>query len=109
MTFEVKTRWAVTPDCYLSVGQYERGKHIAISIWSESEGPFADLTVNLDKVKRFPRNYAFVDVNNFPEAEAMIKQLGIGTRIENEFGFSGYCAYPLYQFDEEAIKKWMEG
>ena len=107
-TFEVKIRWSTTPDCYLSVEKYAANDHIAISIWSESEGPFADLTVNLSETAKYPKHYGYVDVNNFPEATALIERLGIGKWTGGLFS-SGFCTYPLYEFDEEALKKWTEG
>ncbi len=56
---------------------------------------YADLTVNLDIP--LPPNQAYVDVNNFPEAESFIQErkLGESTGI---YGRSGFCKYPLYVF-----------
>lgn len=106
--FEVTTMWSTTPDCFLSVDSYADNDHVAISIWSESEGPFAGLTVNLPQTKRYPKNFGFVDVNNFPQAEALIERLGIGTDT-GHLGSSGFCVYPLYEFDMKALKDWTEG
>ena len=104
-TFEVTTMWSTTPDCFLSVDSYADNGHVAISVWSESEGPFAGLTVNLPETKNYPTNYAFVDTNNFPEAPEMIRRLRIG-KYTGRMAVSGYCMYPLYQFDETALKEW---
>ena len=107
MTFTVKTRWGDYPNCILKQAQYTTNNHIAISIVSLEEGPFSNLTVNLDDTKRYPENYGFVDTNNFPEAESLILQLGIGEET-GIIGGSGFCLYPLYKFDYDAIKKYTE-
>ena len=107
-TFEVKTMWSTTPDCYLSVSKYEINDHISISIWSKSEGPFANLTVNISRTSCYPKHFGYVDTNNFPEGTALIERLGIGKWTGKIFS-SGFCTYPLYEFDEEAIKAWTEG
>jgi len=105
-TFDVHTMWGIEKDCTLSVGKYDNNGHIAIQIWCE-DGPFATLTVNLPATKKLPMNQAFVDTNNFPGGPALIKQLGIGKRIAGS-AVSGFCSYPLYEFDEEALRNWAE-
>jgi len=107
-TFEVTTMYSTTPDCYLEADEYAEGGHVALSVWSESEGPFANLTVNLDSTKLYPKNFNFVDTNNFPQAIELIQRLGIG-RPTDRCGYSGFCSYPLYEFDMDAIKAWTEG
>lgn len=105
MTFEVNTMWGTTPDCFLNVSRYSNNDHIAISVWSESEGPFSGLTVNLRETIRYPKNFGYVDTNNFPGAEELIERLGIGKWTGGLFS-SGFCTYPLYEFDEKAIERW---
>ena len=100
-TFEVKTPWATTPDCTLAVSRYANNDHIAISIWCE-DGPFADLTVNLPDVKRYPKNFGYVDTNNFPQGVQLIMRLGIG-KLTGTYASSGYCSYPLCEFNEAAV------
>ena len=62
--------------------------------------PFATLTVNLSK--KLPANRAYVDTNNCPWAEEFIEENGLG-EFCGSFGFSGYCMYPLYEFDMEVL------
>ena len=62
--------------------------------------PFATLTVNLGK--GLPENQAFVDINNCPWAEEFIEENGLG-KDTGRIGASGYCFYPLYEFDMEVI------
>ena len=106
-TFEVKTPWATTPDCTLAVSRYANNDHIALGIWCE-DGPFADLTVNLPDVKRYPKNFGYVDTNNFPQGLELIERLGIG-KWTGILKPSGWCTYPLYEFDEAVLKEWTEG
>ena len=74
---------------------------------------YSDLTVNLGSdignETIMPRSCGFIDVNNFPAAERFIAENGLGTPYkrfgEQVYGYSGYCEYPLYRFDEEALKQ----
>lgn len=100
-TFDVHTRFGTEKDCAFSVGRYADNDHIAISIWC-ADGPFADLTVNLPETIRYPKNYGYVDTNNFPEAPELIERLGIG-KWTGGLCSSGFCTYPLYEFDEAAV------
>lgn len=106
-TFEVETMFSHYGHCTLSQSEYTNNGHIALSIWCE-DGPFADLTVNLDTTKKYPKNYGYVDTNNLPISMALIKRLGIGTWT-GITDYSGWCEYPLYEFDLEKIKEYTEG
>ena len=107
MTFDFETRWGLQHGCTLRADRYANNNHIAISVWCE-DGPYADLTVNLNSTSKWPDFYGFVDVNNFPEAEYLIKKLKIGKPVEGGFGFSGMCAYPLYRFNITKIEEYTE-
>ena len=106
-TFEVKTPYSYEPECVLVLNKYANNQHIALSVWCE-DGPFADITVNLPETKRYPKNFGFVDTNNFPQAHRLIEQLGIG-KPTGTYAQSGWCYYPLYEFDIDKIKEWTEG
>ncbi len=105
-TFEVRTQWSHCTDCVLTLNRYADNDHIAVCVYSLSEGPFAHLTVNLDATDEFPKNFGFVDTNNFPEAEELIDQLKIG-KITEYRAQSCFCVYPLYEFDEKAIEEYV--
>lgn len=106
-TFEIETAWSHYDNCTLSQSEYANNGHIALSVWCD-DGPLADLTVNLDTTKKYPKNYGYVDTNNFPTATMLIYRLGIGTWTGTT-GQSGWCEYPLYEFDLEKIKEYTEG
>ena len=105
MTFDVKTRWATYPKCYLRIGKYANNDHVAISVWSAEEGPIADITVNIRGIENCLPDCSCVDVNNFPEATRIIKELGIGKYRGCEL-VSGWCAYPVYEFDMEKLNQY---
>ena len=105
MTFTTKTRWAKYDGCFLQANQYADNCHIALSVWSYEEGPIADLTVNIGDTRFYSENCGFVDTNNFPDGIALIEQLGIG-KPTGIIGYSGFCSYPLYEFNLEAIEKY---
>ena len=105
--FTINTRYGTVSDCVLTMDRYTDNNHIAVSIFSLSEGPYARLTVNLPGVESFPENFSFVDSNNFDQAEDVIDQLGIG-KVTQWRTCSGFCTYALYEFDEDKIKEYME-
>ncbi len=80
--------------------QYWDNKNLAIELFDPEEGPFARLTVNLGK--KLPDNQAYVDVNNCPWAERFIEENGLGEH-QDKFGISGYCVYPLYEFNMDKV------
>ena len=105
MTFDFESRWGLQRGCTLSIGRYANNNHIAISVWCE-DGPYANMTVNMNSTSLWPDFYGFVDVNNFPEAEYLIRKLKIGKPVEGEFGISGMCEYPLYRFYITEVEKY---
>lgn len=91
-------------DCFLEARSYSYNDRLALLVQSWSQGPMAVLTVNLaDEPVSGMR--AFLDTNNVPDATSLVERLGIGedTGIR---GKSGYCTYPLYEFDLEKIWKY---
>lgn len=88
-------------------GNYVSNRSLAIEVLYHDEEydcdmPFARLTVNLND-KNLKPNQAYVDTNNtgnlidYLEAEGVAKFAGVCKP-------SGYCLYPLYEFDELFLK-----
>lgn len=94
-TYKLNTMWGTTETITMTVRQYDRPQNLAIQLWCE-DGPYATMTVNLGK--KLPADMAYVDTNNFPEAESFIKKHRLG-KPTGKYGYSGFCTYPLYQFD----------
>ena len=105
MTFNLRTAYCTYGNCNLETAEYENGR-LYIGIYND-EGPIADITVNIPNLEVPHGSYAFVDTNNFPEAETAIMEMGIG-EFAGYIGRSGYCRYPLYKFDMEAVHDYME-
>lgn len=95
-TYTLKTQWGTTEKVTLEVTRYATKPHnLAIQLWCD-DGPYATLTVNLGKMLESDK--AYLDTNNFPEAEAFVKKYKLAEPTGN-YAFSGFCAYPLYKFD----------
>ena len=93
--------WGQSYRVKMAVDRYVTNKNLALPMWCE-DGPFATLTVNLDE--KLPGNQAYVDVNNCPWAEDLIRQYEIGKPL-GRVRPSGWCVYPLYEFDLDRIKE----
>ena len=108
--FDVKTRWATYKDCYVTVDKYRATGATAIQIWNETEGPIATLTVCLPQYVRMDGDdrYTFLDTNNFPEGEDVVVENGLG-EMTGDFGFSGYCAYPVVKLNMDAVNAHVRG
>ncbi len=104
MTFDITTAYARYEGCTLTSAAYANNGHIYIGIENE-EGPIANLTVNISGIEAYPQDCGAVDTNNFPEAVELIARLGIGTLVG--YGASGFCTYPIYRFDTEAVARYV--
>ena len=83
---------------------------MALSLFSaEDDELYTTLSVNLPKHDEIRVNQTFIDTNNNPGAEDFLRSLS-GARQVTENGIpvtaqSGYCIYPLYEFDEELLRE----
>jgi hypothetical protein len=103
MLTDIKTMYASYKVDFLSVDTYMADNSLAITAWSRTDGPIAHITVCLD-ANPMKENQAYVDTNNCPWAPAWIEENKLGTKT-NWRGRSGYCTYPLYEFDMERIEE----
>ena len=104
-----RNSWHVTYVLRLGIFRYVYGNSLAITAESYDEIekiwlPFTTITVNLEDEVLPGENYAFVDTNNCPDIYAFLVENGIG-KPTGEFGFSGMCAYPLFVFDLDNLRK----
>jgi len=81
--------------CFLIKNKYENG-HVAIQLFGFN-GLLATITVNVNGIERFPKNYSCVDTNNCPWAEEFIRTNGLGEHTGITLK-SGWCTYPVYEF-----------
>lgn len=86
----------------LQTSKYDNGNLAVMLIDTETGEDYAVLTVNLG-TKLSGENMAYIDTNNFPEAEQFIKENNLGepTGITRQ---SGFCEYPLYNLNLEGAK-----
>lgn len=104
---KVKTTFGTYDGCYLHLDHYVANNATAISIWSNTEGPIATLTVCLP-AETCKKHESFVDVNNCPWAPQFIVEFGLG-KATGEYAYSGFCEYPKYKFNMDVLKKYESG
>ena len=94
----------------LNVAEYAKPRGLAIQMITKADDydcdePFEIMTVNLYRLCN--SNYAFVDTNNLPEIEKFIEKYKLG-KPTGKLKISGFCCYPLYEFDLDEIAKYKE-
>lgn len=77
---------------------YCDNSNLAIMAYEDGQ-PYGVLTVNIDYLMP---DCACVDTNNWPDAEQIIKEQGFGKPLGRSIQ-SGFCSYPIYQFDLSKI------
>ena len=83
---------------------YLHPRTLCVQTYTEDGEPFATLTVNLcSKLQTASR--AFLDVNNCPWVEQFLVSNGIAYPVEKVTRTSGFCCYPLYEFDTTRLEK----
>ena len=100
----VKTNWETYTNCNLVVNKYAANNSLCLEIFNPTEGPIARITVCLSG--KVGENEAYVDTNNCPWAEDFIEEYKLGEDT-GKIGFSGFCTYPLYKFNIDAINKYI--
>lgn len=69
--------------------------------------PYGNLTVNLsDNNELLPMYYAYIDVNNMPEAEKVLQTSGLAKPV-GAVRQSGFVSYPLYAFDRNVLAEYV--
>lgn len=92
-------------ECYLKVANYMNGNIAVILMVAEEpivDAVYGTATVNLHPVDD---NFAFLDYNNMPLICGIFERLEIAkpTGIKAQ---SGYCSYPLYQFNMNVLREY---
>lgn len=88
----------------LQVSWYVNNGGIYVGLFSMEEDfpePYGDLTVNLGAV---PDYCAFLDVNNMPGIAEFVEENGLARPL-NITVPSGFCRYPLYEFNKEKLRE----
>lgn len=102
-------------DLKLAVGTYSNSiGGMAIQAYDD-EGPFGTFTVNLverpiQPYDALPKNCAYLDTNNMPDLPEILQKEGLAEPVlfqgEPVSRDSGYCTYPLYEFDVDKLKEY---
>ena len=85
----------------INIGKYSRNNNTAISL-DCNEGKFATITVNFNE--NLDEGMAYLDTNNCSWVEDIMKKYCLGEPT-GEYKQSGFCIYPLYKLDLQAIKE----
>ena len=105
-THTIKYSWdseTHTHNFYLVADTYCNNDALAIVVMEVmpdgTEEQFDVITVNLPSdIIEEEKNLAYIDTNNCSWAEKMLKQHRFA-KDTGICGYSGYCAYPLYEFN----------
>ena len=103
---EIKTSFATYTDCFLKVDHYRADNALAVLLFSKTEGPIATLTVCLCD-NHLKENESYVDTNNCPWVVDFLEGKGIA-KLSDKVRLSGYCVYPVMEFDLEKMKEFEE-
>ena len=79
--------------------KYSYNNALAVKLMTENDEPYAVVSVNLLESDCIPKTMAFIDINNCKWAEKFLTENEIATPT-GEFGESGFCTYPLYDFSK---------
>lgn len=93
---------------YIVLNKYATTDNLYVGLVSEDGGLFGDVTVNLMPIKgKMKKNYGFVDVNNLPYLEELIRRYKLGKKT-NQCVQSGFVNYPLYEFNLDVLEQYVK-
>lgn len=100
-TMKKSKKYLVCRDTYMSNGS------LAVSLYDGKE-MVAVITVNIDASDCIGTDdCAYVDTNNCVWVEEFLQDNKIAFPT-GEYGFSGFCAYPLYKFDLRKLEEYKD-
>ena len=98
-------------DAYIQEDAYAVNGRIFLGLWTNDLDcpggyfePYCDITVNLPREPLTGKSCAFVDVNNAPFITRFLEENGLAEPT-GVMGFSGWCAYPEYRFNMDAVRE----
>ena len=81
---------------------YKSNGTLAVQAMTEDGEPFATITVNILASDLCQPNCQYVDVNNVPGIADFLEKNKLA-HPTGRMGCSGFCTYPEYEFDLNAI------
>lgn len=101
LTMKNSKKYLVCRDTYVSNGS------LAVSLYDGKE-KVAVITVNIESSDCIgDETCAYIDTNNLPWVEDFLQENKIAYPT-GEYGFSGFCAYPLYKFDLRKLEEYKD-
>ena len=93
------------------VDQYRNNGRLFVGMYTLAEPmywePFDDVTVNLPHEQVTDKSCCgFINVNNFEQLPKILEENGLAEPT-GKYGFSGWCSYPEYRFNMDALKEHM--
>ena len=92
-------------NCTLAKTSYVNNKTLAVVLKNCDNGDTLVITVNLEYGFVINPRQQYVDVNNFPRIEEFLVSNGIAKKIPNCEMQSGFCIYPLYEFNTDLMEE----
>lgn len=89
---------------YIEKSKYMVNNNLSLYLWTEDDGPYVSLTVNLPNYKLM-ENEVILDTNNFPDSVKIMEEYKLG-KWTNNMAYSGFCVYPIYVMDMEEVEKY---
>jgi hypothetical protein len=99
-TYKYKSEWGDTYTLAFVKHNYANNGSLALELVDvEEKEPFAFVTVNLPYSNAVMPNQQFVDINELPNICEWLEENKIAKRVNGATATSGFCTYPLYEFD----------
>lgn len=112
---QMETQWSDEPILVsLGIHNYQNNGRLALELiehladpeYGQCEEPYGMVTVNIPDEEVTDNDCGFVDVNNLGKGiTEFLKKNGLA-HPTGMTGFSGYCAYPEFEFDIDRIKEY---
>lgn len=78
---------------------YRNNGSLAIILMDDdAQEEFDVISVNISSSFALKKNECYIDINNSPWATMFLRDNNIA-KPTGDFGFSGYCAYPCFSFN----------
>lgn len=90
-------------EVHLLVCSYQ-DDNIAIMLYEKSGECLGAATVNLGFLEKLPKYCGFLDTNNLKNIERFFEEYNLG-EFTGITAKSGYCQYPLYQFNVDKLRE----
>lgn len=103
-TYKYKSEWGDTYNLQIAKHVYSENGTLAIQLIDVDEHElFAIITVNLPFSDTLESNQQFINTNDLPNIGEWLTENGIAKKVKGATATSGFCTYPVYEFDLSKI------